>query len=388
MCPVELAREKYKTVMNVTYVIGNGFDIALGLRTSYQDFLNCYLCEERSSSLSVKVLKAMIKSDRETWGDAEKALGEIDFDVFGRKTDIGMVGGVVSAYDDMRYKLREYIRECQSCFPKVIDSYINKRFRTSLLSIHTGLCDVREKNNFYRDARRVDFNFINFNYTRTLMCLLGDIIERDATELFVRSLCVKDRHITTYFHEPLHVHGRLLDDSRGQMEQLAFGVGRKDQIVGCEKGSIEYEQLNAVLNKDDDGKYQRKDANVSNVVETLDNSDVIILFGVSIGITDCFWWDRIFKWLLKSSSNRLIYSPYYDLSYGEIQSNSYYEESEINSVVKKMTAHIKGCDVVKAVSRVRNQILILTQGPHYDCDGESARCDPLHLQWVKRHLHD
>ena len=29
--------------MNVTYIIGNGFDLNLGLKTSYKDFYACYI---------------------------------------------------------------------------------------------------------------------------------------------------------------------------------------------------------------------------------------------------------------------------------------------------------------------------------------------------------
>ena len=36
--------------MNITYIIGNGFDINIGLKTSYESFINYYLTRENDKN--------------------------------------------------------------------------------------------------------------------------------------------------------------------------------------------------------------------------------------------------------------------------------------------------------------------------------------------------
>ena len=61
--------------MNITYIIGNGFDVNLGLKTRYQDFYDYYQ-NQPSPSEEVKQLKAHIDRNKENWADLELALGE------------------------------------------------------------------------------------------------------------------------------------------------------------------------------------------------------------------------------------------------------------------------------------------------------------------------
>lgn len=49
--------QKPKTNAVVTFLIGNGFDIGLGLRTQYKDFLPLYLESENDSPVIKKLKK-------------------------------------------------------------------------------------------------------------------------------------------------------------------------------------------------------------------------------------------------------------------------------------------------------------------------------------------
>lgn len=61
--------------MNVLFILGNGFDKAQGLATSYQEFYNDYLKLTPSSEIEAR-LKKEIQSDYETWADLEEGLGK------------------------------------------------------------------------------------------------------------------------------------------------------------------------------------------------------------------------------------------------------------------------------------------------------------------------
>ena len=59
--------------MNITFLIGNGFDLKLGLNTRYSDFYSYY--HEKASKESI-ILKWMKEDDdKGNWADLEMALG-------------------------------------------------------------------------------------------------------------------------------------------------------------------------------------------------------------------------------------------------------------------------------------------------------------------------
>ena len=61
--------------MNITYLIGNGFDLNLGLKTKYADFLQEYRNIE-SGDLVIGKFKSDIANNLKHWADAESAFGE------------------------------------------------------------------------------------------------------------------------------------------------------------------------------------------------------------------------------------------------------------------------------------------------------------------------
>ena len=62
--------------MNVTFLIGNGFDLGIGLKTAYSDFYNVYCKSDSNDSLAVKKFKSEIQGNYENWSDFEAAFGE------------------------------------------------------------------------------------------------------------------------------------------------------------------------------------------------------------------------------------------------------------------------------------------------------------------------
>ena len=57
--------------MDITFFIGNGFDLKIGLKTKYSDFYN-YLHEIKSDSDLYKCIDA----DKDAWSDCEFGLGQ------------------------------------------------------------------------------------------------------------------------------------------------------------------------------------------------------------------------------------------------------------------------------------------------------------------------
>ena len=68
-------------MMNITYFLGNGFDLQIGLKTSYADFLKEYVNVYSSDNKIIKNFKEYLKTKKSKWAemfwsDAEEAMGK------------------------------------------------------------------------------------------------------------------------------------------------------------------------------------------------------------------------------------------------------------------------------------------------------------------------
>ena len=59
--------------MNVLYILGNGFDKAVGMKTSYPEFYQYLMKDTDKCSDLMQQLKKDIKADKELWSDMEIA---------------------------------------------------------------------------------------------------------------------------------------------------------------------------------------------------------------------------------------------------------------------------------------------------------------------------
>lgn len=61
--------------MKITFFIGNGYDINIGLKTGYPDFLQWYV-EQPSEDNLIADFKQIIANGIEYWSDLEITLGK------------------------------------------------------------------------------------------------------------------------------------------------------------------------------------------------------------------------------------------------------------------------------------------------------------------------
>ncbi|HIR76484.1 MAG TPA: hypothetical protein IAB97_06215 [Candidatus Choladousia intestinipullorum] len=57
--------------MNITFLIGNGFDINLGLKTRYSDFYPYFI----EKSTETNMIRTWLEADELLWADLEEQLG-------------------------------------------------------------------------------------------------------------------------------------------------------------------------------------------------------------------------------------------------------------------------------------------------------------------------
>ena len=61
--------------MNITFLIGNGFDIGVEMKSKFKDFFPIYKDKSVKRSTHIKQLSENIEGNYKTWADFEKKLG-------------------------------------------------------------------------------------------------------------------------------------------------------------------------------------------------------------------------------------------------------------------------------------------------------------------------
>lgn len=253
--------------MNILFVLGNGFDINLGLHTGYQDFYDYYL-QQPSKDETVKKLKEYLKEARySTWADMEKGLGTYT-------SKVETVDQMRTLYYDLGDRLRDYLKKEYASFSLTdkMRNAINRGLIEPQSTLPPGMKDainifLREKNQYFIDV-------ISFNYTDTLENILQPILNTSSlTQLSSR----------TYLRSIRHVHMQLED------EDVIMGVNDESQVLNKD-----------ILNDDLRGLLVKPYINqqLQNLIDTeclnlIKEADLIYLFGVSLGETDLMWWQAI-----------------------------------------------------------------------------------------------
>ena len=254
-------------------------DIALHMKTSYQDFFKYYL-KQSTVDGDVLAMKRDINSHKyETWADLEIGMGVYasqcaDKEVF------------LKCLADIKANLKGYL---QKEYEKIILYQLSSSYNFSNPGL---LLDPNPKYRYdkYRAKRNANtiINVITLNYTSTLERLLG----------FKGSVLAIDPY--TQLHTIQHIHGTLNN-------MMVMGVNDSAQIS------------NANFNTDMDViedfvKPEYNDACMNNkniICETLiEEADIIVLYGSSLGKSDDKWWKLIGKRMQADNYPLLIYLPY------------------------------------------------------------------------------
>lgn len=272
--------------MNILYLIGNGFDISLGMKTSYNSFYD-YYCGLPDEKQNVKVcqLKEAIEKGRENWADLEWTFGQYTKEL----TDFSDFEQV---YYDLSDALVDYLRSEETKFDPARMSKENLLNDLSVPSAALTLADRRHIGIGSPSAvNRI--NIISFNYTRTIERILdyknaGLIKGKDSTTA-----------ISWQLDQILHVHGTLEEGST-----ILLGVNDTSQIANPEFAGNE--EITDILVKPHSNRVLKQEIDVR-CRNLIGNADVIVMFGLSIGATDTVWWQEILQHLASSGAILIIY---------------------------------------------------------------------------------
>lgn len=273
--------------MNVLFILGNGFDKAQGLATSYQEFYEEFQKGKSASELEAR-LKNDIQSNYDTWADLEEGLGKYS--------------AQFTAVDAFREVLR------------ILNSRLKDYLKAQNLRIHSlGLSKGKllnylinpdselepkqrtEFESFYSSFKpgTVYVDCVTFNYTNTFEKVLGK------DEAFLGY--IGEPKVQVYLNQFLHLHGSLDD-------MILVGVNDVSQIANHafrDDAELLEEFVKPEINNGCENMINET------FIQLIQNAQVIVLFGVSIGKTDSVWWHAIGKRLDDPNEKlRLVYYPY------------------------------------------------------------------------------
>lgn len=281
--------------MNITFLVGNGFDIACGIDTSYGAFYEWY-CDKPSNKKHIEEFKKNIKEDingeGKNWVDFELGLGK-----YTKHFTVDTVDDFLDCYDDAQSSIIKFVEEKKSLYD--LENLPNEeliKFKKGLTNFHTSVYPQEQKRFnelFNKDTsnNRI-LSFLSFNYSDTLDKLLEAISGTPLKEWDYNNIKRK-----MYINPKIiHMHGTL-------SQFPIIGVNDASQIANQELLKVP-DFANAMLKPQcvsAIGRLWHEEAE-----EEISKSTIICVFGMSLGESDAKWWGRLVKWLKDNSNRHLI----------------------------------------------------------------------------------
>ena len=271
--------------MKVVFLIGNGFDLNCGLKSSYNDMYMGY-CNSKSNTENIKRFKAEINHDISKWSDFEKSIGE-----YGLKVDSADV--LLECIRDFKKYLASYLKnECRAFDNKfsALDNYwpIIKEFQDSIDSFYIDCgfpMSLVRKIDEMKKQDEMEVSIINFNYTNTI-------------ELIDKQIISPRRRIGEI--EMIHIHGELVSDD------IVLGVDNINQVHADYKIHHRLERgiVKSIFNDEYDND------KISRINKLIGQADIICSFGMSFGITDNTWKKKIIESMLDNKEQIFVFYDY------------------------------------------------------------------------------
>lgn len=263
-------------------MIGNGFDINLGLPTKYHDFYKYYLGLDKSADSPAvaemkKHIQECLSGKNDYWSDLEAAMGAYT-------SNFGDYATLEAAYDDLNDSLHAYISQVEAApLPAGIDVNLFKRnLRSPEKFLNPADREIIETKVYEYNQETHLIEILNFNYTTTIEKLL-----KMSTDTIEIGPATYHPYYSTKLSPILHIHG--------DTTQPILGINDSSQIAN-EKLREDLDVLDYLVKprmNSNAGRLMNRQAR-----EAIKNADMICLYGLSLGKTDATWWKLVGERLL------------------------------------------------------------------------------------------
>lgn len=271
--------------MRTVYLIGNGFDVNLGLPTKYHDFYIYYLGLDRSGDspgiIRLKEhMEAHLGKENSYWSDMEAAMGTYT-------TRLSSYGEMEQVYDNLNDEMQKYIADVEhGDLPSGIDAELLKRNLSAPQSFVTPAEQevIMARYNGITISHH-SLSIVSFNYTTTIERILN--YSGNALDLGPATYSKNYKTTLSAIH---HIHG-LADDP-------ILGVNDPSQILNEDlRGDVDVQEylikprINSALGHLID----------RNARQAIADAHMICVFGLSLGSTDGVWWELVGEKLLRGT---------------------------------------------------------------------------------------
>lgn len=300
--------------MNITFLIGNGFDIRLGLKTKFTDFYDTYIdLNKNNRNQIIREFCSALKKDNAkykyaNWSDFEAALPKY----------VKSEREIITILSDFTQKFYVYIQ--QLSYSRVETSNIEK-FESFIFGGYINAVvpsDIKNIEEFFEDPVN-EVNFINFNYTHTLSLLIT---------LLMAQINKIEGNINRFFANELHIHGT-------STESIIIGIDDVSELP-YECAQIPYigsycvkRDMNTLLGNDKEIVYK----------DIISRSEIIIAYGLSFGSSDKSRWKELKNWIQDNKTHHTLVVYQYEPDFSD---------NKIGSLKAYIPEYIKKINEIKA----------------------------------------
>lgn len=263
--------EKEKNIKNITLFLGNGFDLNLGLKTLYEDFVKHYINNVKSIDPDINKLKKLLKEDDENWSDLELQMGKLtsEFD----NADV-----FYNVFCDMGKELIAYLKNEEKKFDQMTE--LEKENIA-----YNFIEDIIVFFNKHNIENNIEVNILTLNYT-TLLKQLKFILKLKSVRI---NKILKDHNLI--FNHVVNCHGCL------ENGEICFGVNDQGQISNKTLFNNRQRLIQQIIKPEHNKTFAITD--MQKCYDIIFNSDIIINYGCSFGVTDNYWVSLLSRWLGK-----------------------------------------------------------------------------------------
>lgn len=299
--------------MNVIFILGNGFDLQLGLKTRYEHFYEYYKRQPSPNKLVADVKNQINNylNGKESelpsvnWADLELALGQYT-KVLGSYSDFRTV------FLDINMELMKYLKRQEQMFPK--DNVVLAKLRDDFSKPENYLSTNQKRQYIKLIDGNTGLFILTLNYTH----IPRIVFEKQAPPY-------NSNNNTTNLSEIVHIHGDL------DMQNVFLGVNDESQIANedlrndafCKRMLVKPLANNMI-----------DDQRVGHMRNIINNAKVIVIYGASLGDSDLMWRD-VLKNKMESLNTYFLIVEYRD-GFDNLWDQTVEEDNARMAFIKKL----------------------------------------------------
>lgn len=265
-----------KPQVDVTILVGNGYDLALGIPTKWSDFKGWLdITSQLMNNRLVEFLNS--RDNLNDWNDVEAALPSFQKNISNDLEAMEALDEFSDVFEKYLSKLNQMV---ENFLPRLYDETSFEKGVLELMELCENVVDPETDN--------INITFLNFNYTHTLDMLLKKstnisdnvVTFRNHSNWTVQTWSVDNLEYS------IHVHGAINDE----FDQICIGIDSEKDFFGSGYPGNRVKQR---FIKSNMLSYTNNVERYVNAKRRLSTADAIIIFGLSMGNSDRTWTHQI-----------------------------------------------------------------------------------------------